>query len=65
MFYCSISLISLIQEIRTAYVINCGESAVRPADLAASILKTFKCLWGSYFVDEMSVCDRSAPRQLG
>jgi hypothetical protein len=47
---------------RKAYVINCDESAVRPADLAASIFETLECLWGSHLVDEMSVCDRLALR---
>jgi hypothetical protein len=48
------------KKMRKAYVINCDEGAVRPADLAASVLETLECLRGRHLVDEMSVCDRLA-----
>lgn len=36
-------------------MINCNQSAIRPADLAASVFEALESLWGCNLVNEVSV----------
>jgi hypothetical protein len=39
----------------STYVINCGQSAVRPADCTAGVLETLEGLWRCNLVNKVSV----------